>query len=67
MDGRFIGGYITRHYGRPAEGWHALQLEMAQRLYMQEHPPRRRPEAMASAAGRLRGLLEALMEWRPGG
>jgi len=35
----FKGGYITRHYGRPAEGVQALQLEMAQRLYMQEGPP----------------------------
>lgn len=32
----YSGGYVTRHYGRPREGVHALQLEIARRLYMQE-------------------------------
>jgi len=36
VDGRFKGGYITRHYGRPASNVHALQLEIAQRAYMDE-------------------------------
>ncbi len=36
LDGRFTGGYITRHYGAPANGVHALQLEVAQRGYMRE-------------------------------
>ena len=36
VNGRFKGGYITRHYGRPAQGWHAVQLEMCQRCYMDE-------------------------------
>ena len=39
VNGRFKGGYITRHYGCPARDIHALQLEMAQRLYMVEEPP----------------------------
>lgn len=33
---RFKGGYITRHYGNPAKGVHALQLEIAQRAYLNE-------------------------------
>ena len=33
---RFKGGFITRHYGRPADGVQALQLEIAQRAYMDE-------------------------------
>jgi N-formylglutamate deformylase len=37
-DGRFKGGYITRHYGRPAEGVHALQMELACRAYLKEVP-----------------------------
>lgn len=37
-NGRFKGGYITRHYGRPAEGVHALQMELACRGYMREEP-----------------------------
>lgn len=32
----FMGGYITRHFGQPTNGVHALQLEMAQDLYMNE-------------------------------
>jgi len=36
VDGRFKGGYITRHYGRPREGVHALQIEIARDLYMDE-------------------------------
>ena len=32
----YSGGYITRHYGRPREGVHALQLEIARDLYMDE-------------------------------
>lgn len=38
-DGRFKGGYITRHYGQPSSGVHALQLEISQRIYMHEAPP----------------------------
>jgi N-formylglutamate deformylase len=36
---RFKGGYITRAYGKPEDGVHALQLEMSQRIYMDEVPP----------------------------
>jgi len=38
-NGRFKGGWITRHYGNPAAGVHAAQLELAQRTYMHEDPP----------------------------
>jgi len=36
VNGRFVGGYITRHYGNPAGHLHAIQLEVAQRTYMNE-------------------------------
>jgi formiminoglutamase len=36
VDGRFRGGYITRHYGRPAAAVHALQMELACRGYLAE-------------------------------
>ena len=32
----YAGGYVTRHYGRPREGVHALQIEIARSLYMDE-------------------------------
>jgi formiminoglutamase len=36
LNGRFRGGWTTRHYGRPADGVHALQLEIAMRAYLDE-------------------------------
>lgn len=40
LNGRFRGGWTTRHYGRPAEGYHAIQMELAMRGYLVEpaHP-----------------------------
>ena len=35
-NGRFRGGYITRHYADPARGIEAVQLETSQRVYMDE-------------------------------
>ena len=35
LNGRFKGGWTTRHYGRPAQGVHAIQMELAQRAYLQ--------------------------------
>lgn len=34
LNGRFRGGWTTRHYGRPGEGVHAIQMELAQRAYL---------------------------------
>ena len=36
LNGRFTGGYITRHHGRPEMGLHAIQMELACRGYMRE-------------------------------
>nr|WP_298727413.1 N-formylglutamate deformylase [uncultured Steroidobacter sp.] len=36
LNGRFKGGYITRFHGRPAEGVHAVQMELACRGYLDE-------------------------------
>lgn len=36
VNGRFKGGYITRHYGQPEKGVHALQMELACRGYIPE-------------------------------
>lgn len=39
LNGRFKGGWTTRHYGRPQEDWHALQLEIAQSAYLAAEAP----------------------------
>lgn len=36
VNGRFTGGYITRRYGQPASGVHAIQMELACRTYLPE-------------------------------
>jgi N-formylglutamate deformylase len=60
VNGRFKGGYITRQYGRPADGVHAVQLEMCQSLYMREAPPwNYEPELAARIAPTVRSMVEA--------
>ncbi|MFU8864297.1 MAG: N-formylglutamate deformylase [Rhodobacterales bacterium] len=40
LNGRFKGGWTTRHYGRPDQGFHAIQMELAQSTHLaQEHLP----------------------------
>lgn len=39
LNGRFKGGWTTRYYGRPDDGIHAVQMETAQRAYMDEAAP----------------------------
>jgi N-formylglutamate deformylase len=66
VDGRFKGGHITRHYGRPHAGVHAVQLEMCWRAYMDEAPPWRWDAARAAAVTPLlRALVQAMLDWRP--
>jgi N-formylglutamate deformylase len=66
VDGRFKGGHITRHYGRPTEGVHAIQLEMCWSCYMKEEPPYVvDPARAARLVPVLRDLLQATLDWRP--
>jgi len=55
VNGRFKGGYITRHYGKPENDIHAVQLEIAQRAYMDE-------ETALYAPGKAAKLRETLQE-----
>jgi N-formylglutamate deformylase len=65
-DGRFKGGYITRHYGRPGDGIHAVQLEMCCSTYMPEQPPYALdPQRAARLEPVLRALLQTALDWRP--
>ena len=64
LNGRFKGGYITRHFGRPSESIHAVQLEMAQCLYMNEAPPYAfREELAARIRPILREQLGIAIDW----
>jgi len=65
LDGRFKGGYITRHYGKPSEHVHALQLEMAQSCYMRESPPAYDPVKANRVQSVLRSLAGVLLDWSP--
>jgi N-formylglutamate deformylase len=35
LNGRFKGGWTTRHYGKPARGVHAIQMELTQSAYLE--------------------------------
>jgi len=66
VDGRFKGGHITRHYGRPAERIHAVQLEQCWSSYMRETPPFAWDAAQtARVQPLLRRLLQAMLAWTP--
>lgn len=69
-NGRFSGGYITRHYGRPDAGVHAIQMELACRGYMAEPigpvteadwPVPYRDEDATAMTATLRSVLEACL------
>ena len=57
LDGRFKGGFITRSYGAPARGVHAIQMELAKSTHL--GPDSRIDETLAN---RLRPVLESAME-----
>jgi N-formylglutamate deformylase len=66
VDGRFKGGYITRHHGRPHEGVHAVQLEKCWRCYMAETPPFRLDDARVQRLMPvLRALIGTALDWQP--
>lgn len=60
VNGRFKGGWTTRHYGRPAENVHAIQMELAQLTHLaSELPPFAYDEAKADA---LRVTLKEILQ-----
>ncbi len=64
LNGRFKGGYITRHYGDPAKDIHAVQLELAQSTYMDEVEPfTYRDDLAQPTQAVLRQLLETALGW----
>ncbi len=59
LNGRFKGGWTTRHYGRPELGQHSIQMELAQSTYMQQSPPW---SIETARADRLREQLRTILE-----
>lgn len=75
VDGRFKGGYITRHYGRPENGVHALQMELAGRGYIRESlgpvseadwPVAFDADFASPTRGTLRAVLAACLDFAKG-
>ena len=67
LNGRFKGGWTTRHYGRPEEGFHAIQMELAQKTHLaSEDAPFAYDEAKAERLRRhLKDILTALETLAP--
>lgn len=60
LNGRFKGGWTTRHYGRPESGVHAIQMELAQSTHLASEAP---PFALdAAKAERLRSHLSNILQ-----
>jgi formiminoglutamase len=74
-NGRFRGGFITRHHGRPSDEVHAIQMELAIRSYLAEPaeppdeanwPPEYDPASAAPARDVLSRVLEACLAFARG-
>jgi N-formylglutamate amidohydrolase len=57
----YAGGFITEHYGQPARGLHAMQIEFNRSLYMDERSLTKTPR-FAAIAGDLKKLVAALTD-----
>lgn len=67
LNGRFKGGWTTRHYGQPQDGVHAIQMELAQSAYLKAETAPWTIDQTCAARLRviLKEILEFLVEWRP--
>jgi len=61
VDGRFKGGWITRHYGASGQGVDAIQMEIACRGYMDEDPPAWNGEKITRMRAVLKDVLKAFL------
>lgn len=60
-NGRFKGGYITRAFGQPDNGFHALQLELSQRTYMNEQAMTYNESLALQVQPKLEALVNSLI------
>lgn len=57
----YAGGFITEHYGKPGAGWHAVQIEVARGLYMNE-TNLQKSDDFDKVAGHLGEMMRALAQ-----
>lgn len=62
-NGRFKGGFITRHFGQPEKNVHALQLELSQRTYMNEPTNEYNEEKAEAVKHQLKNVVSCLIEF----
>lgn len=62
VNGRFKGGFITRNYGTPKDGVHAIQMELSQHNYMNEQTREYEPVLACQLKEVLRAMLEELIK-----
>ena len=64
VNGRFIGGYITRHNGKPDDNVHAVQMEKGQDCHLMDDGSNRLdPAKVAKLKPVLRQIAEAMLAW----
>jgi formiminoglutamase len=74
VNGRFKGGWTTRHYGHPGGGVHAIQMELAARAYLREPaaidpgnwPPPYDPAFAAPLRATLSAILTSVLDFAKG-
>jgi N-formylglutamate deformylase len=66
VNGRFIGGFITRRYGKPSDHVHAVQMEKGQDCHLMDDGSNRLdPAKVAKLKPVLRQIAEAMLAWHP--
>lgn len=65
VNGRFKGGWTTRHYGQPADGVHAIQMELSQRSHLAQEasPFELDPQKANKLRVHLGAILKAIELW----
>jgi N-formylglutamate deformylase len=65
VNARFVGGYNTRHYGRPSNHWHTVQIELSQATYLNEATLQWDDGKAKSVQPVLRNIIGAITQWLP--
>ncbi len=63
FNGRFVGGYITRAYGDPANNIHSVQLELSQATYLNEESKAWADDKAEQVQPVLQSIIESILEW----